>query len=91
MSERNDESISTVKDKFRIEIVHLHWMSLSFFCVLSKLILKIPFLTTTHLINKSTPSFTRFYSNYNIIIKILFYPKYRNLFLEKSIPLVFSA
>jgi glycosyltransferase involved in cell wall biosynthesis len=53
---------------YRIEIIHLHWMSLSFFCVLSKLILKIPFLTTTHLINKSTPSFTRFYSNYNISI-----------------------
>jgi glycosyltransferase involved in cell wall biosynthesis len=53
---------------YKIDIIHLHWMSLSFVCVLSKLFLNIPFLTTTHLINKSTSSFTRFYSLYNISI-----------------------
>jgi glycosyltransferase involved in cell wall biosynthesis len=52
----------------KIDIVHLHWMSLSFVCILSKLILKIPYITTTHLINKSAPSFSRFYSNHNISI-----------------------
>jgi len=54
--------------KFRIEIVHLHWMSLSFICIISKSILKIPYITTTHLINKKKSSFFRFYSDINISI-----------------------
>lgn len=53
---------------YKIDIVHVHWMSLSFVCVLSKFFLKIPFVTTTHLINKSTSSLTRFYSDGNISI-----------------------
>jgi glycosyltransferase involved in cell wall biosynthesis len=54
--------------KYNINIVHLHWLSLSFVCVLSRLILKVPFITTVHLINKDSPSFFRFYSDCNISI-----------------------
>jgi glycosyltransferase involved in cell wall biosynthesis len=52
----------------KIDIVHLHWLSLSFLTLFSKHLFKIPFITTTHLINKSNTIFPRFYSNYNISI-----------------------
>ena len=52
----------------KIDIVHLHWLSLSFLCLISRLIFKTPYITTTHLINKSNRILPRFYSNYNISI-----------------------
>jgi glycosyltransferase involved in cell wall biosynthesis len=52
----------------KINIVHLHWLSLSFLCFFSKKIFNTPFVTTTHLINKSRKVFPRFYSNCNISI-----------------------
>jgi glycosyltransferase involved in cell wall biosynthesis len=59
--------------KFKIDIIHLHWMSLSFFCLLSKYLLRIPFVTTIHLINHSRFRFYRFYSSCNIAISTEIY------------------
>jgi len=59
--------------KFKIDIVHLHWMSLSFFCLMGQYLLRIPYVTTTHLINHSRFRFYRFYSSFNIAISTEIY------------------
>jgi glycosyltransferase involved in cell wall biosynthesis len=52
----------------KINIIHVHWLSLSIIAKVVSIVTRVPYVTTVHLANKKTPRFFRFFSDNNVVI-----------------------